>query len=81
MVSLIFAMALCVVLGAWAGYVARGLQLQTASTKDVLRRLEAMREAGGLDAETANLAMLALRAERRRLRDAERERAMKHGTR
>lgn len=81
MVGLMFAMALCVAMGAWAGYVARGLQLQPASTKDVLRRLEEMREAGGLDAETANLAMLALRAERRRLRDAERERAMKHGTR
>lgn len=40
-----------------------------------------MRNAGGLDAETANLAMLALRAERRRLRDAERERTMKYGTR
>lgn len=82
MVGLIFAMAFCVMLGAWAGYVARGLQASpVASTKDVLARLERMREAGGLDAETANLAMLAMREERRRIRAMERERANKHGTR
>lgn len=82
MVSLMFAMALCVVLGAWAGYVARGLQAAPVkSTKDVLRQIEELRESGNMDAETANQAMLAMRAERRRLRDMERERAAKNGTR
>lgn len=72
-----FAMALCVVLGAWAGYVARGLQAAPAkSTKDVLRQIEELREAGSMDAETANQVMLAVRAERRRLRDMERKRAL-----
>ena len=80
MVYLILAFALCVAIGAWAGYVARGLLLVKAPpSKAVAEQIAALRDAGGMDAERANRAILTMREERRRVR-AE-EKAAKNGTR
>lgn len=80
MVYLILAFALCVAIGAWAGYVARGLLLVKAPpSKAVAAQIAALRDAGGMDAERANRAILTMREERRRVR-AE-EKAAKNGTR
>lgn len=69
MVYLILAFAFCVAMGAWAGYTARGLLLVKAPpSKVVAAQIAALRDAGDMEAERANRAILAMREERRRAR-------------